>query len=165
MKDFFIHLSPIMKASIEHEGIVTAVTGQVLTVRITAPAACGGCAAKKHCMPSESMEKELHIEGTWTDFVEGEKVKVSIQQDTGLKALGLAYLLPLVLVVSSLLATFRLTGNELASGGIALAALAVYYLLLRVFRHRIGRSFRFEVNKADENACCRDFTEVDNFYT
>ncbi|MDR1666904.1 MAG: SoxR reducing system RseC family protein [Bacteroidales bacterium] len=147
-----------MKGSIEHEGIVTAVSGQVLTVRITSAAACSGCAARNRCMPSEGMEKELHIEGVGTYFVEGEKVKVSIHPGTGLKALGLAYLLPLVPVLLSLPVAYRLTGNELASGGISLLALAFYYLLLRIFRHKIGRSFRFEVKKIDESSLFHDFT-------
>ncbi|MDR0713642.1 MAG: SoxR reducing system RseC family protein [Bacteroidales bacterium] len=136
-----------MKGNIEHEGTVTAISGRILTVRITASAACGSCAAKSHCMPSESMEKELHIEGVWEYFVEGEKVKVSIQPETGFKAVGIAYLFPFVLVLLSLSVSYWLSGNELASGGISLFMLVPYYLLLKLFRYRIGRSFNYKVTK------------------
>ena len=136
-----------MEKQVEHEGTVASICGDIMIVRIVTSSACSGCAAKSHCMPSESDDKDIRVEGFSGDFVLGEKVKVVMKQSLGIRALCLGYMIPFAVVLVTLLVAYQVTGNELASGLTALLVLVPYYLILKLLNRKITQTFGFTVQK------------------
>ena len=138
-----------MGKHVEHEGTVDSVCGNTMIVRIVASSACGGCAAKNYCVPSENRDKEIRVEGFSGNFVSGERVKVVMRQSLGFRALYIGYIIPFVLSLSTLLLVYQVSGNELSSGLSALLILIPYYLILKLLNRKIAKTFGFTVQKID----------------
>ena len=136
-----------MENQVEHQGTVISMTGSTMMVRITTSSACSGCAAKDYCVPSESKDKDICVEGFSGDFVLGEPVKVMMQRSMGFRALCFGYMIPFVLVLMTLLTVYQFSENELVSGLSALLILIPYYLILRLFHQKITKTFGFTVQK------------------
>lgn len=133
-----------MKETIRHRGVVEQIGATTCAVRILQQTACGGCAVKHLCKSSESKEKtvEARLDGATVSL--GQTVVVEGSVGQGLKAVLLAYALPLVLMVVVLFGVTRLS-NEDAGGLCALLFLGIYYGILYLFRNRLDRKFRFVV--------------------
>jgi sigma-E factor negative regulatory protein RseC len=136
-----------MEKQVEHEGTVASICGNSMIVRIVASSACSGCAAKGYCAPSESKDRDIHVEGFSGDFVSGERVKVVMWQSQGFRALCIGYIVPLAVLLATLLVAYHITENELASGISALLSLVPYYLILKLLNRKITKSFGFTVQK------------------
>lgn len=76
----------------------------------------------------------------------GDNVSVSASQTVVAKALLLSFGAPFVVLVAVLAAVYTSTGDDVLSGGVAIASLLPYYLLLYCFRNRIGRSVVFAID-------------------
>jgi positive regulator of sigma E activity len=138
-----------VKNHIEHQGTVTSVCANVLTVRILASAACKGCAERLRCMPSESHYKDIQVRKFSGDFVSGEQVKVLMPQSAGNIAVLMAYIIPLLTVITVLVTVYQLTKNEFVSGLSALLSLIPYYVVLKFLNYRNNKSINFIVKKLD----------------
>ena len=136
-----------MEKRIEHEGTVSSICGNSMTVRIVAASACGGCAAQSCCMPSGNRDIDIRVDGFSGDFVSGERVRVIMRQSLGLRALCIGYLAPLAVVLTILPVVYVITGNELASGLLALFSLVPYYFILKLLNRKISKTFGFTVQK------------------
>lgn len=77
----------------------------------------------------------------------GEEVMVSGQLSTGYKAVFLAFILPLILLVASAMITMPLLKNELLCVVITLLVVAIYYGVLSLFRDRLQKQFCFWIEK------------------
>ena len=148
---------------IKHDGIIIALNedGTAL-VRIVQTSACAACKAKAMCASAESAEKEMTVvllgDGQWAV---GDTVEVMVQQKMGWKAVVLAYLLPFFVMLAvmfignGLLAigdgATGLLGDEAKReavlGTIALCAMAVYYLVLGLFKDKLQKEFSFTAKK------------------
>lgn len=134
---------------IKHDGIVIAINGDgTARVRIVQASACSACKAKAMCASAESKEKEMGVILLGDEVKVGDAVEVMVQQKMGWKAVILAYLLPFVVLIAVLL-----VGNscfdvrEEILGTIALCAMAVYYLVLGLFKDRLQKEFSFTARK------------------
>ncbi len=136
-----------MERQVEHEGTVASISGNVMIIRVVASSACSTCAAQSHCMPSESRDKDIRVEGFSGNYVQGERVKVCMQQSMGVRALCIGYILPFIVVLITLLITYQFTGNELVSGLSALIILIPYYLILKLINRKLEKTFGFTVKK------------------
>ncbi len=132
---------------IEHQGIVSGVEGNKISVNIVSQSACSSCHAKGACGMSEVREKTIEVEDNSGGFRKGEWVNVILQQTMGFKALFLGYLLPFIVVLFTLILTSTITGNEALSGILSLVVLLPYYLVLFFLKDRIQRSFSFMIKK------------------
>ena len=148
---------------IKHDGIIIALNedGTAL-VRIVQTSACAACKAKAMCASAESAEKEMTVvllgDGQWAV---GDTVEVMVQQKMGWKAVVLAYLLPffvmlaVMFVGNGLLAmgdgATGLLGDEAKReavlGTVALCAMALYYLVLGMFKDKLQKEFSFTARK------------------
>ena len=148
---------------IKHDGIIIALNedGTAL-VRIVQTSACTACKAKAMCASAESVEKEMTVvllgNGQWAV---GDTVEVMVQQKMGWKAVILAYLLPffvmlaVMFVGNGLLAmgdgATGLLGDEAKReavlGTVALCAMALYYLVLGMFKDKLQKEFSFTARK------------------
>jgi sigma-E factor negative regulatory protein RseC len=90
---------------ISHEGVITSMGEDRVTVKITSYAACSSCHAKGACHISGGKEEKLlHIPFAHPDFSIGQKVRVILDRSLGFRALFLGYVLPFLLVLMVLIA-------------------------------------------------------------
>ena len=148
---------------IKHDGIIIALNedGTAL-VRIVQTSACAACKAKAMCASAESAEKEMTVVLLGDEqWAVGNEVEVMVQQKMGWKAVMLAYLLPFFVMLAvmfignGLLAmgdgATGLLGDEAKReavlGTVALCAMAMYYLVLGLFKDKLQREFSFTARK------------------
>ena len=133
-----------VEESIRHKGVVERVDGEMAVVRIAQTSACAACHAAKMCMASESREKRIEARLTAPVQV-GQEVDVVVREELGWLAVVLAYVIPFVLLVVAVAGLNKLGWSEAWAGTGALVSVAVYYVVLRLFRDRLQRKFTFYV--------------------
>ena len=148
---------------IKHDGIIIALNedGTAL-VRIVQASACAACKAKAMCASAESAEKEMTVVLLGNEqWAVGNEVEVMVQQKMGWKAVVLAYLLPFFLMLAVMFigngllamgdgATGLLgdeANREAVLGTVALCAMALYYLVLGLFKDKLQKEFSFTARK------------------
>lgn len=140
-----------MAEKIVHDGIVTAVTENSVTVKIQAASACGSCHAKSLCQMSEKTDKDVTVKTKDAHlYQKGERVNVFLMSGMGLKAVLYAYVLSLVAAAAGFFVAALLTPNEMIRGLGCLAALALYFLLLKYKSDRLNARFSFGIEKRTE---------------
>ena len=132
---------------ITHDGIVDSIEGGCIHVRIVQASACAACGAKSLCSAAESKEKIVDVYGVDTHaFQVGQRVMVEGAAAMGMKAVRLAFLFPLLLMVAAVALAMGLTdGNDVVGAVAALLALTVYFLVLFVNKKRLQRDFIFTI--------------------
>ncbi len=130
---------------IAHEGIVERVEGDRVRVRIVQTSACAACSARAMCASAEAKEKIIDVRCARAgELAPGQRVRVCGSASMGRRAVALAFLVPLALVVGWTVAALRLLGlSELAAAGGVAVVLAAYYAALAMAGRRIGRTFTF----------------------
>lgn len=136
-----------MSESINHTGIVEKIEKNVVFVRILQQSACSGCHAQGMCSASEQKVKIIEIPDCSGKFQLNEKVMICGRSSLGLKAVLLAFVIPLILVVSAIVAGNSLEWKETVSGLTALFLLLPYYSLLYFLRDKLKREFIFTLKK------------------
>ena len=135
---------------IKHDGIIIALNedGTAL-VRIVQTSACAACKAKAMCASAESAEKEMTVVLLGDEqWAVGNEVEVMVQQRMGWKAVILAYLLPFFVMLAVIcVGNGLLNVREEVLGTIALCAMAVYYLVLGLFKDKLQKEFSFTAKK------------------
>lgn len=135
-------------SEISHKGRVVSVTPEVTTVEIVSESACGACHAKGLCSLGDSKVKMVEVPTSgWSDIRPGDEVEVVLKASMGHKAVLLAYMIPLVLLVAVLLVAVSAGVGELYAGLAALAAVAVYYFGLWLMRGRLRNEYIFNIKK------------------
>ena len=148
---------------IKHDGIIIALNGDgTALVRIVQTSACAACKAKAMCASAESAEKEMTVVLLGDEqWAVGNEVEVMVQQKMGWKAVVLADLLPFFVMLAvmfignGLLAmgdgATGLLGDEAKReavlGTVALCAMALYYLVLGMFKDKLQKEFSFTARK------------------
>ena len=143
-----------MEKIAHHDGIVTEVIahplGQTGTVRVKVHvvSACGSCKAHGHCGFADSKDKIMDIDTPqYQQYHTGEPVNVVINASRGLQAVFIAYILPALLLLATLV---TLTTLHLSEGWVALATLlvvALYGGILYICRHRLQRKYTMALSK------------------
>ena len=91
--------------------------------------------------------KSIEIMDHSGDYTVGEKVKVVTRESVGWIALFLGYILPFIIVVTTLFIVSAFTQDERWIGGIGLLVLVPYYVSLALFRNKLKKSFSFTIQK------------------
>jgi sigma-E factor negative regulatory protein RseC len=131
---------------IKHDGIVIAVNGDgTVRVRIVQTSACASCKAKAMCASAESVEKEIDAMGDGLLAIDDE-AEVIVAEKIGWKAIFLAYILPFILLLGSVLVFNEFLKEEIA-GTIALCTMGVYYIVLGLFKNKLQKQFSFTARK------------------
>ena len=151
---------------IKHDGIIIALNedGTAL-VRVVQTSACAACKAKAMCASAESAEKEmtavllsdngrpmgygvLDADKPLLEYKVGDAVEVMVQQRMGWKAVVLAYLLPFFVMLAVMLIGNAIWAvREEILGTVALCAMALYYLVLGMFKDKLQKEFSFTARK------------------
>lgn len=133
-------------SEISHAGRIIDITPSVTTVEIVSESACSACHAKGLCGVSESKTKTVQIPTRgWDSFKVGDEVSVVLKASMGHKAVWIAYVAPLAVLMAVILGTSGLGMGELASGLTALGAVAAYYFVVWLFRARLKSEYIFNI--------------------
>lgn len=132
---------------ISHIGIVEDIKGQAVQVRIQQASACDLCHAKSICSSADTKEKIVEVRAAEASVAVGDKVMVEGAASMGMKAVFLAYVLPLVLLilVMVLCLTLIAPGNEVLAALVSLGILLPYAFLLYLLKDKLSKKFRFEI--------------------
>ena len=131
---------------ISHRGIITAMTPELTTVEIISISACAECHAKGVCGMSESKMKEISVPtDPYSDRKVGDEVDVVLKKSMGLKAVWISYVIPLFILMILILSLSSVTVHEVYAGLGAIGGVALYYLLIYIFRDRLAKDFVFYI--------------------
>lgn len=131
---------------IEHKGIVVSADAQLTRVEIVRSSACSVCHAKELCGFSEEEKKIVEVPSNGFNMHDvGDEVVLCMKKSMGMKAVWIAYVIPLaILVVTVLLASF-LGASEPVMGLAALGAVALYYFVIWCMRDKLNDEFIFYI--------------------
>ena len=136
-----------MDNKIRHSGIIDSMSEGIVKVRILQTSACAACKVASHCNAAESKEKIVDVYTTETRrWVVGQTVTVSASRNVISHAMMLAFALPLLLMVVTLVTVMLWTGDEGKAGLASMAVLVPYFLMVWLFRDRIGRKISFSID-------------------
>ena len=133
---------------IKHRGIVEKIEGSHIVVRIVQTSACSACSAKGLCNASESKEKQIDVYEVNPAYRIGEEVVLCGTTSMGMKAVFLAFGIPVLLLLAALFVTMRVTdGDALLSAVVALVAVVPYYAILYLMKDKMNKTFSFVIEK------------------
>jgi sigma-E factor negative regulatory protein RseC len=134
------------KNNIQHEGFITKITDQTVTVSLSGNVNCDACNAKMVCGSAESDDKVVEVLNTHPNLQLNDSVNVLLRKDLGMKAVFWAYVFPFILVMTVLVtASFFVT--EWLAGVLSILVLPPYYLLLYSLKKVFSKSFQFSILK------------------
>lgn len=135
-----------MKEEVAHKGKVVKMTPQVTTVAILQHGACSECHAAGLCGMSDMAEKTVEVPtDPYAFYGVGDEVEVLLKASMGMKAVWLAYFIPLLVLLAVVLLLSALHVGEVATGISALVAVGLYYLLLYLFRDKLKNEYIFTI--------------------
>lgn len=136
---------------VEHEGRVVGIGMDTISVEIVNKSACAACHAKEVCNASDESIRIIEIPYTISSLSEeysvGEEVMVLLKASLGMTAVFLAYVLPLLLLVAAIIVMPSIGLGELTTGLAAIGVVAVYYVVLFMFRGKLDRIYSFSIKK------------------
>ena len=133
-------------SEISHRGRIISVTPEVTTVQIVSESACAACHAKGMCSLGDASLKEIELPTRgWDNYPVGDEVSVVLRASMGHKAVWLAYVIPLVVMVAALLGTLAAGGSELLAGGLAIGAVALWFGVVWLLRDRLRNEYIFNI--------------------
>lgn len=137
-----------MSKDVSHKGKVVAVSSTGVRVEIISQSACSSCHAAGLCSMSEAVKKEIDVPAQpGEEYHVGDDVKVILGSDMGMKAVVLAYVIPLALLLVVCISLTYTGMGELYAGLAGLGAVAVYYFVLYLMRKRVSGKYVFKIEK------------------
>ena len=134
------------KDNIKHEGIVSSISKDTITISLKGNVNCEGCKAQSACGVSDSNDKEIEVENPMQSFQLNESVDVVLKRELGLKAVFWAYVFPFILMFTVLVVTSFFL-KEWVSGLISLSILIPYYFTLFVMKDTFKKAFQVSILK------------------
>ena len=122
-------------------------TPQFTSVLILQEDACAGCHAAGLCGMANMAEKVVDVPASLhATYSVGDEVNVVLKASMGMKAVWLAYCIPLLLLLAVMLGLLMGLGMaEVPAALIGLGALALYYVLLWLLRDRFKNEYIFTI--------------------
>ena len=136
-----------MSNGIQHTGVIEKIEHPHIYVRIVQQSACSECHAKSLCTGSDNQTKLIEIEDRSGSFELNEQVYICGQYATGMYAVWLAFVLPLLFLVVCTATGTKLFDNEMMGALTGLSVLFPYYLIIYLMRNRLKKKFVFTLSK------------------
>ena len=118
-------------------------------MRITSRSACGTCKARQACGLAEAQDKIVAVATPEAgQYAVGGEVMVGVRRSAGVRAVGLAYVGALAVLLAVLAGTIAVAGWSEGAGALAaIAGVGVYYFVLWLFRRKIEHTIQFTITK------------------
>ena len=137
-----------MREQVKHKGKVVSITPQLTTVEIVSHAACSECHAASVCGLSEYTEKAIQVPTSpYSKYGVGDEVQVVLKASMGMKAVWIAYFLPLMILLGVALGLIALGVSEVWAGIAGIAAVSVYYFVIWLLRDRFRNEYVFSIEE------------------
>lgn len=131
-----------MLKTLKQNAKIVAVNGDTITCTIVCAEACAGCAANALCGAGNEQKTITLVDISRCRNV-GDDIEIEVSTKTGLRAIAMAYLIPVVLIIATLLITQSIAISELWQGLITLGVVVIYYIIIKIFG--IGRSISITI--------------------
>lgn len=134
---------------IEQKGIVIKKQEDKITVKIEQKSTCASCHARGACTSLDKKDKEIDIK---TKDVEnyniGDELVITISTKLGLKAVFIAFIIPLLLLVIALFLSIKIFSlAQSLSAFISLIVVAIYYFLIYKQNLFLSKQFNFSIKE------------------
>ena len=137
-----------MKEELSHAGVVREVGPVVTKVAIEAKSACAACHAAGLCTSLDSRTKDIEVSTALNPgYTPGDKVEVVLGRSMGAKAVLLAYVVPLFILLILVVSLSYTSMHELLIGAIGLGGMAVWYGAVFLFRDRFSKEYVFHLRR------------------
>ena len=137
------------QVKIVHEGRIVEIDREGISVEIVNKSACDACHAKGVCGAGDSRVSVVVVPQTVATasagLQVGDTVNLVLSESAGLKAAILAYGVPLVVLMASVLILSAFSLPQLWVGLISLAAVALYYIIFATFKDKLDKEFVFTI--------------------
>ena len=131
-------------------GIIKKINNDEMTIEIISCSACSSCAVKNYCNTAEAKQKEIIIKNKEADkFNVGEEVLVEIDEQQAVKSIILAYVIPLILMISTIIVAVSYQQDEIIGGICGIIVLIPYYFGLFLAKDKLKSGFEFKISKKD----------------
>ena len=131
---------------VKHEGIVSKISQNSITISLKGNVNCEGCKAQSACGVSDSNDKEIEVINSLQSFKLNEPVDVLLKRELGLKAVFWAYVFPFILMMIVLVTT-SFFFKEWIAGVLSLLILVPYYVMLFVLKDKFQKAFQLSILK------------------
>lgn len=139
-----------LSGTIRQSATVVRVDTTEIEVEVCRPEACAVCKAKSVCSEGGGEGKRMTLVNDGQGYQVGEQIQLVMRRSAGLKAVVIAYLVPVVLVVAALLTFQATTLNETTAALLTLGILVLYFVVIRLLRGRINNQLTIEIEKEIE---------------
>lgn len=134
---------------VEQKGIVIKKQEDKVIVKIEQKSTCSSCHARGACTSLDKKDKEIEIK---TKDVEnyniGDEVVITISTKLGMKAVLIAFVLPLILLVIALFLSIKLFSlTQSLSALVSLLVVAAYYFFLYKQNLFLSKEFNFLIKE------------------
>lgn len=131
---------------IEHQGIVTHIEDNKLSIKILQQSACSECHAKNSCMAADSKEKLVDIFDFSGKYNVNDPVTIIGKTSMGYKAILWAFLIPLLTLLTVLVLSISIWNfGEMQAAFTAILSLLPYYAALYLLRNKMSQTFKFRI--------------------
>jgi sigma-E factor negative regulatory protein RseC len=134
---------------VEQKGIVIKKQEDKVIVKIEQKSTCSSCHARGACTSLDKKDKEIEIKTKDTqNYNIGDEVIITISTKLGMKAVFIAFVLPLILLVIALFLSIKLFSlTQSLSALVSLLVVAAYYVLLYKQNHLLSKEFNFLIKE------------------
>lgn len=134
---------------VEQKGIVIKKQEDKVVVKIEQKSTCSSCHARGACTSLDKKDKEIEVKTKDAEnYNVGDEVTITISTKLGLKAVLIAFVLPLILLVIALFLSIKVFSlTQSLSALISLIVVAVYYFLLYKQNHLLSKEFTFSIKE------------------
>ena len=134
------------KEVISHKGRIVAMTPQKTSVEFAVESACSSCRAAGLCGMGEYREKLVEVPtDPYASYGVGDEVDVVLKATMGLKAVWIAYVVPVVLLLSGVLVSGALGAGDLLSAFIGIGDVLLYYFVVWLLREKLENEYIFTI--------------------
>lgn len=134
--------------SVNHKGTIIAIEDGNIRVEIINKSMCSACHAKGFCSAGDSKEKVIDVPYYNNgEYSVGDEVEVVMRRSMGFRAVWISYVIPLAILLIFLLTLQRFNLTEPQAGLCSMLAVAVYYIVIYLFREKIADKFVFTIAK------------------
>lgn len=139
------------KGTIRQSATVVRVEASEIEVEVCRPEACAACKAKNACSEGGGQGKRMTLANDGQKYHVGEQITLVMRRSSGLKAVVIAYLAPVFLIIAALLVFQALSIKETYSALFTLGVLGLYFIAVRLLGGRIRRELTIEIEKETES--------------
>ena len=136
------------KNEISHTGTIIGITPEYTTVEIIAQSACAACHARGMCGMADESQKIIMVPtDPYAGYKVGDEVFVMLKRSMGMKAVWISYVIPLLILMILILSLSSVTVHEVYAGLAAIGGVALYYLVIYLFRDKLAKDFVFYIKE------------------